>query len=87
MFDKPPHYRSFLLTLWEERSQDPSLPSVWRFRLEDPHTGQQRGFADMDALVAALEQEMAGQLADEEQHRKEVPQSFGDQIIENSPVV
>jgi len=66
MFDKPPRYRTYLLTLWEERSQDPNLPSVWRFRLEDPHTGQQRGFADMAALLAALEQEMAGKPADEE---------------------
>ena len=56
-FQNPPHYRTFLLTLWEERNQNPDLPDVWRFRLEDPHTGRQQGFASLEALVAALEQE------------------------------
>ena len=60
MPDKPPRYRSYLLTFWEERSQDPSVPVVWRFSLEDPHTGQRRGFADLGALIAALQREMAG---------------------------
>jgi hypothetical protein len=58
MFDKPPRYRSYLLTLWEERGRDPSVGGVWRYRLEDPHTGKQRGFASLEALVAALEGEM-----------------------------
>ena len=55
----PPRYHTFLLILWEERNEDPNLPGVWRFRLEDPRTGQQQGFASLEALVAALEQEMA----------------------------
>jgi hypothetical protein len=54
----PPRYHTFLLTIWEERNQDPNSPRVWRFRLEDPRTGQQRGFANLKALVTALEQEM-----------------------------
>ena len=57
-FRDPPRYHTFLVTLWEERNQDPTLPSVWRFRLEDPHTGQRRGFANLKKLVAALEHEM-----------------------------
>jgi hypothetical protein len=65
IFVKPPRYRTYLLTMWEERSQDPALPAVWRFRLEDPHSGQQRGFADVEALVAALEGEMARDLTDD----------------------
>jgi hypothetical protein len=32
---------------------------VWRFRLENPRTGQCRGFADLAALVEALKEEMA----------------------------
>ena len=60
VFDKPPRYRSYLLTFWVERSQDPKTPKVWRFSLEDPHTGQRRGFASLEALVAALQQEMSG---------------------------
>jgi len=54
----PPGYRAFLLTLWEERSRDSDSPSVWRFRLEDPRSGQQHGFASLEALVEALKQEM-----------------------------
>jgi hypothetical protein len=59
MFERPPRYRSYLLTMWEERNVDPNLPVVWRFGLEDARTGQRRGFAGLEALVAALEQEMA----------------------------
>jgi hypothetical protein len=58
IFDKPPRYRSYLLTFWEERNRDPSSSAVWRFSLEDPRTGQRRGFADLEALMAALQQEM-----------------------------
>jgi hypothetical protein len=59
IFDKPPRYRSYLLTLWEERGRDPDAPVVWRFSLEDPRTGERRGFADLEALVAALRREMS----------------------------
>jgi hypothetical protein len=61
VLDKPPRYRCYLLTLWEERSPDPLEPVAWRFRLEDPRTGQRHGFASLDALVAVLEQETAAE--------------------------
>jgi hypothetical protein len=60
MFDRPPRYRSYLLTLWQERGRDTINPGVWRFRLEDPRTGKRRGFATVEALLAALEREMNG---------------------------
>ena len=59
LFEKPPRYRSYLLTFWEERSQDAQAPEVWRFSLEDPVTGQRRGFPGLEELVAALKQDMA----------------------------
>lgn len=65
MFETPPRYRSYLLTLWEERNRDPDLPVVWRFSLEDVRTGQRRGFAGLEALVAALQQEMTDDPAKE----------------------
>ncbi len=65
MFETPPRYRSYLLTVWEERNLDPSLPVAWRFSLEDARTGQRRGFAGMEALVAALQEEMAEDRAKE----------------------
>jgi hypothetical protein len=53
----PPRSYTLLLTLWEERDQDVDVPAVWRFRLEDPRTGQQRGFASLEALMAELRRE------------------------------
>lgn len=55
MFD-PTHYRSYLLTMWQERTGDPVAPGVWRFCLADPRTGQRRGFAHLDALLDGLEE-------------------------------
>ncbi len=34
---------------------------MWRFSLEDPRTGQRRGFPTLAALFVALEQEVAGE--------------------------
>ncbi len=65
MFEKPPRYRSYLFTMWEERGTNESSPAMWRFGLEDARTGQRRGFARLDALVAALQQEMAGDPVEE----------------------
>jgi len=59
MFERPPRYWSYLLTMWEERNVDPDRPVTWRFSLQDARTGQRRGFAGLEALVAALQQEMA----------------------------
>jgi hypothetical protein len=53
-FDKPPRYRSYLLTVWEERSQDPDVSVIWRFSLQDPRTGQRRGFASLEEMVSFL---------------------------------
>lgn len=67
VFDEPPRYRSYLLTFWEERGRDPAVPVVWRFSLGDPRTGQRRAFATLPALIAALEQEMAGTRTSDEE--------------------
>ncbi len=55
MFDRP-HYRSYLLTMWQERTGDPVAPAVWRFSLADPRTGQRRGFPHLGALLGGLEE-------------------------------
>lgn len=52
-------YRIYLLTLWAERGEQAETPGVWRCSLKDPQTGQQRAFATLTALVAALVEEMA----------------------------
>jgi len=56
-FDKPPAYRSYLLRLWEERSEQPAMVA-WRCSLEDPLTGQRRGFASLEALMDWLKAEL-----------------------------
>jgi hypothetical protein len=63
-FNAPPHYRTFLLTLWEERNQDANSPAVWRFHLEDPRTGQRQGFASLAELISFLQAQLVD-LADE----------------------
>jgi hypothetical protein len=66
-YDRPPHYRSFLLTVWEEKSTEPEAPSVWRFRLEEARTGRRRGFASLEALTVFLRTELVsdrGELPD-----------------------
>ena len=57
-YDRPPTYRSYLLTVWEERSEEPDTPSAWRFSLEEARTGKRRGFADLEALIAFLRTEL-----------------------------
>ncbi len=47
-------YRAYLVRLWRVMSAG---RSVWRASVEDPHTGERRGFADLDALVAFLKNE------------------------------
>ena len=56
--DKPPVYRSYLLRLWEERSEQPVM-RVWRFSLEDPLTTRQHHFASLEALTTWLKTEMS----------------------------
>ena len=59
-----PRYCSYLLRCWQERSLRQSTAAVWRFSLEDPHTGQRRCFATFEALVAFLRQELWDEKAD-----------------------
>jgi hypothetical protein len=59
--NEPPRYRAFMLRCWEVRSPDQGGLTTWRFGVEDPHTGQKHGFADLEALVAFLQVELLEQ--------------------------
>ncbi len=48
-------YMSFLLRCWEEHTQAPDHPVIWRFSLENVTTGERRGFRDLEALVVFLQ--------------------------------
>ena len=54
MDKKSPYYRIYLLTVWQEHNHSPPELIIWRFRLEDPRSGQQRVFADAATLMTAL---------------------------------
>ena len=54
MNTKAPYYRIYLLTVWQEHTGSPPELITWRFRLEDPRSGQQHVFADAVTLMSAL---------------------------------
>ncbi len=45
-------YVSYLLRLWRDGSEK----GLWRASVEDPRTGERRGFADLEALFEHLRQ-------------------------------
>lgn len=47
-------YRVFVLRLWHETGGDGTGAPVWRCSLEDPATGQRRGFASPHGLAGYL---------------------------------
>jgi hypothetical protein len=49
-------YRSYLLRLWCEETLDPR----WQASLEDPHTGERIGFANLEQLFAFLMDQVEG---------------------------
>ncbi len=57
MREHPPRYCAWLLRCWEVRGPGPSMS--WRWSLEDPHTGERRGFAGLESLLAFLRAELA----------------------------
>lgn len=52
-----PYYRCYLLRCWAETGAGGEVV-LWRFSLEDPHSGQRRGFANLTELVIALHSEL-----------------------------
>jgi hypothetical protein len=54
---KPSRYLAYLLRLW---CPDHSQSASWRASLEDPHTGERIGFANLEELFAFLMEEVEG---------------------------
>jgi hypothetical protein len=52
----PPTYIAYLLRLWQAEIR---AEPVWHASLEDPHTGERKGFADLQSLWAFLEAQTA----------------------------
>ena len=55
-------YLSFLLRLWRIKQQG---CEIWRASLEDPHTGEQHGFASLDLMLAFLMEQIQQSPGDE----------------------
>jgi hypothetical protein len=55
MTSRAPRYRAYLLRLWDANSHG---PPTWHASLEDTHTGERWGFADLERLVAFLAAEI-----------------------------
>jgi len=51
MASKQRRYLAYLVRLWQVMSGG---QLVWRASLEDPRTGEQRGFANLEQLIAFL---------------------------------
>jgi hypothetical protein len=50
-------YGSYLLRYWAEMDAGGEV-ILWRFSLQNPQTGQRRGFASLTELVIALQDEL-----------------------------
>jgi hypothetical protein len=61
--DTPLIYRSYLLRLWQAREE---ADLTWRAMLADVKTGEQRGFASLEELMAYLRQVTDGSLVEDE---------------------
>ena len=57
MTKEPRDYFSYLLRLWKVSGAG---PPVWRASLEDVHTGERRGFADLEHLFTYLKEQTDG---------------------------
>ena len=53
--DRTKKYHSYLLRLWMD---DVNGKRVWRISLEDPFSGERRGFANLEDLCAYLEKKI-----------------------------
>ena len=56
----PPRYHLFILSLWAEAGSAPN----WRCSLENPHTGERKGFKNIEELATFLQAWIAQQSAE-----------------------
>ena len=58
MSTEPGRYLAYMLRLWQ--IDDEGEP-IWRASLESPHTGERRGFPNLEALVVFLVEQTGNQ--------------------------
>ena len=60
---KPSTYLAYMLRLWQVDRQG---KKEWRASLESPHTAERLGFADVDQLLAFLQEKTGTEFNDDE---------------------
>ncbi|RMH23255.1 MAG: hypothetical protein D6698_00065 [Gammaproteobacteria bacterium] len=65
-------YRAFLLSCWQEETAV-SSPQKWRFRLEEPRTGEQHGFTSLAEVMAFVQARLKEAGGDEGNGRSSTP--------------
>jgi hypothetical protein len=60
--DPSPHH-AWLLRCWHDRQPTPDQPGVWRFSLENIHTGARLGFPSLAALMIFVTRELSEETA------------------------
>ncbi len=53
-----PHYQHFILLLRQELNLSAGESPVWRLSLEDPRSGERKGFKNVEDLAAFLNEWM-----------------------------
>ncbi|MCL4868289.1 MAG: hypothetical protein KJ063_04925 [Anaerolineae bacterium] len=56
-------YTIFLLKLWPEHSQENGDLVSWRFSVEDPVTGERKGFVALDQFMAYVHERITELMA------------------------
>ena len=62
---KSPSYHIFMLKCWPEHQQSNGFITSWRFSLEDPTTGQRKGFVQLDDLLLSIRKQLQNLMANE----------------------
>ena len=55
MTTQPRRYMAYLVRLWQVNGEG---QPAWRASIEDPHTGERRGFASLESLFAFLKEQI-----------------------------
>ncbi len=65
------HYQVYVLHLWQNMEDATEHSATWRFILEEPKTGQRRGFKDLGELMDFFKMELQRQDATDNSFFKE----------------
>ncbi|MBI5302038.1 MAG: hypothetical protein HY868_07860 [Chloroflexi bacterium] len=67
MTTQEPRYLAYMLRLWQVRDNG---ETTWRASLEDPHSGERRGFASLEMLFAFLREQTCTETRQQENSPK-----------------